>query len=251
MAAVVVEARANGAAHPVVVLVRAAAHGRGLPRRAGHLGSRSACSTATSRSTASPTFVLTTAERARDLPQPAGVRGRVRAGPPAAAPPPAALAARRHHGRRRRDLRARLWAALGTLGPRRRPAAGLRRLLAVRVVLARGARLLPGRRGAPLRRATAASASPTAAFPRCPAAARSATAACTACRRCSSATSSSRGGPATASCPPRTSGSPAIRRPTAAAPCSTAANPSRRREGSHERSRRQPQPVRRRRLRRR
>ena len=34
MAAVLVEARKNGAAHPVVVLARQAADGRGVPRRA-------------------------------------------------------------------------------------------------------------------------------------------------------------------------------------------------------------------------
>ena len=69
---------------------------------------------------------------------------RLRHGHARPAAPPAALAARRHHGRRRRDDPPAL-GALGCRARRRRPAAGLRRLLAVRLVLARGARLLPGR----------------------------------------------------------------------------------------------------------
>ena len=83
---------------------------------------------------------------------------------------------------------------------RRRPATGLRRLLAVRVVLARGARRLPGRRGAPLRRLRRhRQRPPRTLFPHCRVGVHSATAACTACRRCSSATCSCRGGRATVS----------------------------------------------------
>ena len=113
----------------------------------------------------------------------------------------------------------RLWAHAGRRPRRRRPAPGLRRLLAVRLVLARGARLLPGRarrtvragRRHRQRRARRAAR-------RCRAAARSATAACTASPRCSSATCSSRVGPGTASGTCR-SGSPAIPRRTSAARC--------------------------------
>ena len=67
-------------ADPVVVLARPAARPSTStsPRRCSP--TRSAGSTATSPSTAWPTFVLTSAERARDLPAPAGVRRRLRDG---------------------------------------------------------------------------------------------------------------------------------------------------------------------------
>ena len=83
---------------------------------------------------------------------------------------------------------------------RGRPAAGLRRLLAVRLLLARGARPLPGRGGAPLRAGRRHRQRPAGRACRpCPAAGRWATAGCTASRRCSSATCSFPGGPVSAS----------------------------------------------------
>jgi hypothetical protein len=96
-------------------------------------------------------FVLTTAERAADLPNKpvyvAGYRERRADAPPA----PAALGARRHLRHRRRDGPPPVGARRCRPG-RRRPPAALRRVLALRVVLARGARPVPGRGGAPVHR---------------------------------------------------------------------------------------------------
>ena len=98
------------------------------------------------------------------------------------------------------DVRAPL-GALGVVGRRRRRAAALRRLLPVHLLLARGARVLPRGRGAPVRPGRRHPRRATVGSRSSPAAVHSATAGCTASRRCSSATCSSRSAPASASCP--------------------------------------------------
>ena len=161
------------------------------------------------------TFVFTSAERAAGPAAPAGVRRR--ATPSArrrARAAAAALAARRHHRRRGGDGPAALGERRGR-ADRGRPAAGLRRLLAVRLLLARGARA-SARRARPTASCRTAASTATARmrFRPCPAAARSATGGCTASRRCSSATCSCRAGPVTASATARPSDWPVIPRPT-------------------------------------
>ncbi len=86
-------------------------------------------------------FVFTSAERARDLPEQAGVRRRLRPGPPRQPARADALDARRHHGRRLRDGPAPV-GALRAVTRRHRRAPAVRRLLAVHLHLARGPRLL-------------------------------------------------------------------------------------------------------------
>ena len=135
-------------------------------------------------------FVFTTAERARDLRHP---------------PVYVAGYGQGHPDRHRLPMHwplddimdvaaetcARLWEHSGLSVDDVDVPAALRRLLPVHLLLARGARVLPRGRGAPVRpgrrhpRATAGSRSS-------PVAAHSATAGCTASRRCSSATCSSR-----------------------------------------------------------
>ena len=101
-------------------------------------------------------FVLTSAERANDLPHRPGLCGRLCQRHAHPASTSAALAARRHR-RRRCAAGPPTVGTLRNLRKRRRSPAGLRRLLVVRLVMARGSRALPARRGAPLRRARAAS----------------------------------------------------------------------------------------------
>ena len=125
-------------------------------------------------------------------------RGRCAAGPPA-------VGQRRHHRERRRS------------------AAGLRRLLAVRLVMAGGPRALPAGRGAPVHRRGRHRQRPRRMRSRrCPVAARSATAACTGSRRCSSAICSWRAAPATDSATTQRSAWRAIPRRISAARWSTA-----------------------------
>ena len=146
MADVVVEARANGAAHPVVVLVRASAQPPTSTSRADVIADPIGIYDCDIPVDGVAAFVFTTAERARDLPQPAGVRRRLRAGHPERAAAADALAARRHHGRGVRDGPP-AWEHSGLSLRRHRPPPALRRLLAVHLLLARGARLLRRRRG--------------------------------------------------------------------------------------------------------
>ena len=113
MAAVVVEARKNGSRHPVVVLARPAVDGRGVPRRSRHRPTRSAGSTATSRSTGSPPSCSRRPSGRADLPnRPVYVAGYA-SSRRRAAPPAVALAARRHPRRRRRDGAAAVAAQTG------------------------------------------------------------------------------------------------------------------------------------------
>ena len=194
--AVVVEARKNGARIPWSYW-----HDRPLTEEeylAGRRSStRSAGSTATSPSTAWP----------RSCSRPPSGRGTCRnrrSTSPATRAAPAHRAACRCTGRSTTSSTSapRRPAGCGAYRPRarrRRPAAAVRRVLAVRVVLARGARLLPGRGGPPLRGRGGIDSDRPGPCRRSPAAAPSATGACTASRRCSSATSSCRAGPATAS----------------------------------------------------
>ena len=96
------------------------------------------------------TFVLTTAERARDLPHRPCTSPATRAGAPTQAGCPV-------HWPLDDILRRRARGGPAAVGQRRggpgrgRPAAALRRVLALRVVLARGARVLSRRRSPPVR----------------------------------------------------------------------------------------------------
>ena len=89
-------------------------------------------------------FVLTSAERARDLPQPAGLRGRLRPGPLPAPQRPRALVTLDEIMEGGRPAVANLWESSGLDPGRRRRTPALRRVLALRLLLAGGPRLLPG-----------------------------------------------------------------------------------------------------------